>query len=503
MIPRKAAWVGCAAAAFAACVALAHADEAPEIAGDWHSSGREFAAGAFTADVAIAAAEGRHYTVAGAGRYRRGDQPYTVAGDGVRSGKTFRLTRTVAVGAADRLGDLHAAAAAGDGKRVRAVYTISGDGDRMTGVLYAVAGGFGGYETLTKTRAARASRIVKGPYLQNLERDAITVLWETDGAGPSRVDFGTSAALGQTVEDARPVTLHEVRLAGLPPDTTHHYRVATGTVASATFSFRSAKPRGAPFRFVAYGDSRTSLGMHRKVARDIGASDPAFILTVGDLVEDGNNYDLWQQDFFDPLRDVISRIPIFTTLGNHERHSNNYFNFFALPGNESWYSFDYGDAHFICLDSNSPYEAGTEQYRWLEADLAAAAAATWKFVWFHHPVFSSGQHGDTDRAKTLLVPLFERHHVDVVWNGHDHDYERNFKDGIYYVVTGGGGVPLYPRTVSHAHWSFWRANRYSQVFKGLLEGAWHHCVVEVNGRTLTMRVVRVGGGELDSVSITK
>jgi tetratricopeptide (TPR) repeat protein len=145
-------------------------------------------------------------------------------------------------------------------------------------------------------------------------------------------------------------------------------------------------------------------------------------------------------------------VPLYPVLGNHEHHARLYFDYFSLPGNESWYSFNFGNAHFVVLDSDvDQLSDGGEQLAWLEDDLAASAA-TWKFVNFHHPPFSAGgAYHASDRLvrKNILHPIFERHGVDMVICGHDHNYERTKPIGtnrsghaVTYVVAGNGGTPM-------------------------------------------------------------
>ena len=142
----------------------------------------------------------------------------------------------------------------------------------------------------------------------------------------------------------------------------------------------------------------------------------------------------------------MSRIPLFPALGNHEDNHQQYLDLFYLPGNESWYIFDYGNARFICLqvDGIVDFSPGSEQYDWLESELEANRQP-WLFVYFHIPPFSSTRREEPDieqEARQALTPLFEQYGVDVVFNGHNHNYERNEVNGVTYIVTGGGGAPL-------------------------------------------------------------
>ena len=110
-------------------------------------------------------------------------------------------------------------------------------------------------------------------------------------------------------------------------------------------------------------------------------------------------------------------------------------------GIERWYSFDWGDVHFVALDSE---RTGPVQAAWLDADLTANQLP-WTIVYWHKPPFSSGEHGSDGATRAQFVPILEKHKVPLVLNGHDHDYERTTpQNGVTYVVTGGGGVGVRP-----------------------------------------------------------
>jgi 3',5'-cyclic AMP phosphodiesterase CpdA len=164
-------------------------------------------------------------------------------------------------------------------------------------------------------------------------------------------------------------------------------------------------------------------------------------------------------------------VPLFGVLGNHEYSGSEkmwYYDFFAPPDNgstankEHWYAFTYGCARFIGLNAcegGDSFLPGSEQYQWLVNELQSAAFqnARWQFIWTHNPPYTSVEQDNTVDAnmRTYLVPLFEQYGVDLVFAGHNHQYERSQKAGIYYIVTGGGGAPH--------HLDFPNLNPYSQV----------------------------------------
>ena len=147
----------------------------------------------------------------------------------------------------------------------------------------------------------------------------------------------------------------------------------------------------------------------------------------------------------------MSITEFYPALGNHEKQSQLYFENFELPGNEEWYSVDVNGIHFIIINSCVSLDLESEQYLWLEADLMQVAdSIDFVAVVFHHPPFSTGPHTEDEKnLRESIVPLFVQYGVDIVFNGHDHCYERSYCWGIYYIVTGGGGAPLYDQTRLH------------------------------------------------------
>ena len=299
--------------------------------------------------------------------------------------------------------------------------------------------------TLLPTSAFRDT-LVRGPYLQSVTTDSVIIVWETEGSSRGEVIYGETDKYGSGVTDPVVGTSHAITLTNLTPYTTYHYRVEDdGVTFSKDAAFRTAAgPDQTKFTFAAFGDTRTQGQIHQEVVDSIVAQDPDFVLHTGDLVDRGSMYPYWET-FFEIEGELMSRIPLFPALGNHEDNHQNYFDLFYLPGNERWYTFDYGNARFICLqvDGKVDYGPGSEQYVWLERELSANTQP-WLFVYFHIPPYSSSKR-ETDIEQNIrqaLTPLFEQYGVDVVFNGHNHNYERNEVNGVTYVVTGGGGAPL-------------------------------------------------------------
>ena len=379
------------------------------------------------------------------------------------------------------------------------------------------------FDMLLETVPLDVLNIIKGPYLQRAAGDSITVVWETEAPSEGTVIYQDGGALNQKNAITKDGFIHEATLKGLKPGATYGYRTLSQfpleersisqKTAGSTFTTVPAEPE--PFRFVAYGDSRSNPDNHAPVVNAIlrEKPKPRFVLHTGDLVSRGKNFWVWEPEFFEPLATLMAKIPLWPCLGNHEGNSAYYFDFFSLPAvadgptdhqerpaPERWYSFDYAGCHFITLDTGVDVDPESPQYKWLLQDLKNSQAR-WKFVLFHHPAFSSGHHGarGESRMKAVaqhLVPLFERYDVAATFAGHDHDYEKSFKDGVYYITTGGGGAGLYSKRLTEEGEE---PNPYSQLFKSI-----HHFVtVDVERDRLFLRAVDKEGNVFDEIEIRK
>jgi len=318
-------------------------------------------------------------------------------------------------------------------------------------------------------------------------------MWETTDAVVGTVEYGPPGQLDHQVTEGEARTLHELRLTGLQPGTSYAYRALWEGGATEAYEFKTAPPPGTrKWRLAVYGDSRSNPDMHRQVVAQILAAQPDLVLHTGDLVADGRQLELWKPQFFDPLAPLMARIPLYPCLGNHEGNSEHYYRYFSLPNNEAWFSFDYANAHLLCLDSCQPFQEGTEQYRWLEQDLQKAQA-DWIIAFFHHPLFSCHPTRAVNANRWAWQPLFQKYGVDLVFTGHDHHYQRTYPIGsafagpssaaVHFTV-GGGGAPLY----AAKDYPYTRVQ--TKVYNALL--------LDFEGTALQGRAVDPEGKEIDS-----
>ena len=240
---------------------------------------------------------------------------------------------------------------------------------------------------------------------------------------------------------------------------------------------------------VIYGDSRTNHQIHQKIVNEIIKIKPPLVFHTGDLVEDGLIPDQWVT-FNNIVSDLTNIADFYPALGNHENNSPFYFDNFDLPNNDRWYVVEKNNLHFIILDSNSDCSIGSEQYLWVEDDLQNIAESI-KFIIaiFHHPPFSTGPHTEDEKGlRQSIVPLFDQYGVDIVFNGHNHNYERSFYNDIYYIVTGGGGAPLHDQA---------QTSPYSQLFIK----AYHFCKLSLIDDKLIIEVYDIDSNLIDQFTI--
>lgn len=369
--------------------------------------------------------------------------------------------------------------------------------------------------TAATVHAADDLHIVVRPYLQYPTQTSIIVRWETNRPADSVVHYGRRQPLEQTTRVEGPGTYHEVKLEGLEPATPYFYQVRStadgATVEDAVLTFRTGVKPDQPFSFVVFCDTQSSPDVVRRLSEHAYAQRPNFTLHGGDIVSSGRNKSHWTGHYFPNSEALNTRVPLIPAIGNHEENADFYYDYFSLPEPEYYYKFSFGNADFFMVDSNKPLLPGTPQMGWLARELGASTA-TWKIVCHHHPPYSSDEndygdtyHGDSTQGDMRLrwvVPLYEKHGVDLVWNGHIHTYERTWpirdnkvvgpgEGGIVYMITGGGGGGLENAAPSKTWFG-------AKVMRGH-----HYCYVTVHGKTLRIEAYDLDNRLFDFYELEK
>lgn len=302
------------------------------------------------------------------------------------------------------------------------------------------------------------SNIVMSPYLMGVTTNSVYVLVECTTTDQVTVQYGLTTSYGMSAVTelysatlASPVTyVHKIKLTGLSADSVYHFKATQLTTSSTDSYFRSAPLPGKSFRFCWEADMRTNTAPHDQIAALINTANPAFLLQGGDVCASAT-YAIFKSEFFRTNElNLISHVPFFWSPGNHETWSTNTKAFSKAPqsnsGIEDYYSFDYGDIHFLILNTQVTYTVGSAQYNYAQTDLSTSTKP-WKIVVMHIPAYTAGGTGaHTEDANLILMSknVFEPNKVDLVLTGHNHFYQHNKVNAIHHVTIGSAGAPLYP-----------------------------------------------------------
>lgn len=344
------------------------------------------------------------------------------------------------------------------------------------------------------------SKILMKPYLQAVTQNSIVVMVESDTKSPIVVQYGTNeftksekTAFYRIAENRREVTyVHRIKLLDLVPNTTYKYRAIQGSDTTDVFSFRTAVPEGIPFRVGIMGDNRSNPEIHSRKSKKMKDLFLDFSIYTGDLCFSGKYYE-WKKEFFTPEeQDLISCVPFFNSLGNHEGQTELTKVFLQAPesssGDEYYYSFDYGDVHFLVLNTEDKVHEGSPQFEFARQDLTNTQKK-WKIVVFHIPAYSAGAHKPSKAMQIFTQKIFEPLGVDIVLNGHNHFYQRNYVNGIYHITCGGGGAPLYkPDTADFVQKSF---------------QGYHYGMMDISTEEISVKIFDLRGNIIDEFIIRK
>jgi uncharacterized protein (TIGR03437 family) len=305
---------------------------------------------------------------------------------------------------------------------------------------------------------------------------------------------------------------YQADLSGLKPGASYAYRITQNgaTLNSGSEFFSTAAPGNVSF--LVFGDSGQDTPQQIQIAK-LMQSEPgvSFLVHTGDLTYPTGTFGLYDGNYFGLNASLFGRLPVFPTPGNHDYMADNAAAFVAahsLPASGvdpadlgRYYSFEWGEIHFSCVDSNllSVADASARMLAWLDRDLAAARKF-WKIVLVHHAPYPTGHHlGDPlcVAAHQQINPLAERYGVQLVLAGHEHGYERTVPlssdqpavpgFGTTYVISGGGGADLH--------------NVNPGGLTALAMSVYHYLRIDVTAASLTLRATDLNGGLIEKVTI--
>lgn len=320
------------------------------------------------------------------------------------------------------------------------------------------------------------------------------------------------------------LTIHTVTLTGLDPGSSYAYRVGREGAWSEPYQFTTAPDRPQWLKFMIFGDSQSiNYNTWRTALQQAyqANQDAAFFINMGDLVDVGQDYGQWDA-WFNASQGVLENIPCMPLVGNHETYGPGgklavpalFTAQFKLPLNGpvglkgQVYSFDYGDIHFVMLDTQIGEEGRfvpdmlEQQKQWLEQDLAAAQQK-WKLVFLHRAPYNNKAAGN-GVIKTSFAPIIEQYHADLVFTAHDHVYAHtpplfggtpadSPSQGTIYVATGRSGSKTYADSIAR-EWNDFFYNPQDEP---------NYLTVEEVGNSLTVKAFKQSGSLIDTWRITK
>ncbi len=378
--------------------------------------------------------------------------------------------------------------------------------------------------------------------LSESPRTTQTVGWRTDSTVTvGKVQYARIGNPFTTVASGTPevlstnvgtIHLFTATLRSLEPGTRYQYRVGNGTSWSSTYTFETEKAVEESFDFLVFGDShekKPSYSVWNKTASQAFKDNPQakFFVSLGDLIYSGRDYLQWQA-WFSACKDVVARIPVFPVIGDHEPRGTTskelwqrpeYFvKLFKVPQNGpdnfigEVYSFDYGSAHIAVLNSSFTYEFADSADRqkmidaetvWLDADLASTGQP-WKIVIYHDATYNLSPDRSGVYTKEYFGPIIDKHHVDVVFNGHDHAMARSyFMKNEEFVSTASQGTVYFisGRTGNNVKESLGRRIWHPFFYDPQAQTC--YLVVSVDHTTLTVKTRLADGTLVDDFRIDR
>ena len=423
-----------------------------------------------------------------------------------------------------------------------------------------------------------SQQITRTPYLQMVGEKSVLIRYRTNQAILSEVQISNDGkTFSRSKKTSQTTTEHQVLIDSLTTSNTYFYRIrlsASQFAGDSTYFFKTAPTVGSQEKFSVWtvGDMYP-VGPYQKNVYEgfkkfVGNTYTNLFLTQGDNVYSGGNDDDFQTNFFQIYQNgpLLKQSALFPSVGNHDYDAYPktqdfpdmaYFQNFTLPtkgelgglasGSESYYSFDYGNTHFVCLDSYAYgkdnkriFDGPSDQLTWLKNDLKATKQL-WKVVYFHFPPYTKGTYdSDSDKfpelinLRAILPKVFDENNVDLVLSGHSHVFERSKplknqyglssefnksvhwpqsssgrydkstnscpylfstgntdKNGVIYVVNGVGGGPGTLKYGLHP------------VMETSLAGQAGSFYFEINGKRLDAKFINEEGNVLDQFTIFK
>jgi len=287
--------------------------------------------------------------------------------------------------------------------------------------------------------AVAAVALTRGPVAESVTQRSAVVSFRTAAPEHSFVRLRSGARI-----DAGAGVDHVARLTRLTPGRRYAYTVESGSGVLAEGSFRAAPARAGRFTFAVVGDLGNGNANEVAVASMIESWRPDFVLTVGDNAYPLGAATLLDRAIFGPYAAVMRASAWFPALGNHDVKANGgkpELEAFHSLGHERWYRFTWGNAAVVVLDSTVSVAPGSPQLRFARS--AFGLPSCFRFAAWHHPPWEPPGSSVSPGLRRTIVPLVQKHGVQIVFQGHLHAYARSRPHrGVLYVAVGTGGAEL-------------------------------------------------------------
>ncbi len=350
------------------------------------------------------------------------------------------------------------------------------------------------------------ANITKGPVLLRAYQHTAAIMWESDSGNGQQLRYSGDNSPEQAIVSApekveyglnKQAFIHKVWLENLQPGQIYNYSIPASAPGNKTYYFRTIPADTNEVTFVVYGDTRTNPAEHKKIVAQIIKKEPDFVVHTGDLVTNGNSYEQWGKQYFEPVKGLAEHTPIYITKGNHEGKNGNFEKLLIPQGEKKNFGFQFGPLYYYLADNHSGDLSDKELLNRIVENIHSAKAE-WKFVSFHNPPLNFSGH-NSKWCYPNALPMFAKAGADFVISGHSHIYER-FKPVappihsgahfVTYVTAGGGGAPLADKPKP--------SNFYAAA-----DSILHFCLFKIKGDMLTMDTIDADGNIIDHLEITK
>lgn len=363
-------------------------------------------------------------------------------------------------------------------------------------------------------------RMIAGPMLQRVSTTGFAVVWRTTTQAPGWLsvthDGKKVAHVPATYENGQFVAA----VAQLEPGQTYEYSLShtigpMNLSTGGSWSCRTDPGPAFPFRLLAFGDSGTGGKSQYQLAERMIPYRPDLIIHTGDVIYPRGAAEDYPRKFFRPYAPLLPRAALMAVIGNHDYVDHGgrpLLDVFVLPANgpagtepERHYWFDYGCARFAAFDSDVDESELREKVAPWIRQVFTSAGTKWRVVFFHHPPYTGAdKHLPDSRVRTLIVPELERSRVDIVFNGHNHLYERSRPisgdnvvaeaEGIVYIVTGAGGANRYAMAGPASR------PAYTEAY---FDSDFSFTVVDFSTGSVKLRQVDARGREVDRLELNR